>query len=147
MRRDLRATRRTRPSLTPLIDVVFLLLIFFMIVSKPMKDQQYNLTLSGQGQSVTSKIKEKNIDIKLQPDELISYGGKTYSLKGFKEELLSFKNQAASGQAGLQIQIYLALEGGVTLQETVKVMEFLQIAMSVKVSLVTSLVTEELPLK
>lgn len=40
---------RRRPSLTPMIDVVFLLLVFFMLASRFVVDQVLPLSLSGQG--------------------------------------------------------------------------------------------------
>jgi len=40
---------RRRPSLTPMIDVVFLLLVFFMLASRFGVDQVLPLSLSGQG--------------------------------------------------------------------------------------------------
>ncbi len=41
--------RRRRPDLTPMIDVVFLLLIFFMLASRFGTDQTVPLALAGQG--------------------------------------------------------------------------------------------------
>lgn len=40
---------RRRPSLTPMIDVVFLLLVFFMLASRFGVDQVLPMALSGQG--------------------------------------------------------------------------------------------------
>jgi len=42
---------RRRPSLTPMIDVVFLLLVFFMLASRFGMDAVLNLPLAGQGGS------------------------------------------------------------------------------------------------
>ncbi len=40
---------RRRPSLTPMIDVVFLLLVFFMLAARFGQDQAIPLTLGGSG--------------------------------------------------------------------------------------------------
>ncbi|NHQ74665.1 biopolymer transporter ExbD [Roseovarius gahaiensis] len=42
---------RRKPSLTPMIDVVFLLLVFFMLASRFGMDTQVPLNVAGQGQS------------------------------------------------------------------------------------------------
>lgn len=44
------ARPRRKPSLTPMIDVVFLLLVFFMLASRFGTDAVVPLTLGGQGQ-------------------------------------------------------------------------------------------------
>ena len=45
--------RRRRPSLTPMIDVVFLLLVFFMLASRFGIDRVVDLPLAGAGGAVT----------------------------------------------------------------------------------------------
>lgn len=47
MRIDLGARRRRRPSLTPMIDVVFLLLVFFMLAARFGVDRILPLPLAG----------------------------------------------------------------------------------------------------
>ena len=42
-------SRRRTPSLTPMIDVVFLLLVFFMLASRFGVDMEIPLNLAGQG--------------------------------------------------------------------------------------------------
>jgi len=42
---------RRKPSLTPMIDVVFLLLVFFMLASRFGMDMQVPLNVAGQGQA------------------------------------------------------------------------------------------------
>lgn len=43
---------RRRPSLTPMIDVVFLLLVFFMLAARFGQDMSLTLTTAGGGESV-----------------------------------------------------------------------------------------------
>jgi biopolymer transport protein ExbD len=50
-------------SLTPLIDVVFILLIFFMLVSQFMQLQQQSVPLSAEGEASTEAIDSINIGI------------------------------------------------------------------------------------
>lgn len=58
---------RRRPSLTPMIDVVFLLLVFFMLASRFGVDQVLPLSLSGQGGATYSGV-PRIVDI--APDTL-----------------------------------------------------------------------------
>lgn len=48
------ARPKRRPSLTPMIDVVFLLLVFFMLASRFGMDMQMPLTTAGGGESAYS---------------------------------------------------------------------------------------------
>lgn len=58
--------RRRRPSLTPMIDVVFLLLVFFMLASRFGADQVIPLPLAGGGGTYSGP--PRLIDI--EPDSL-----------------------------------------------------------------------------
>ena len=53
MMRFARPRPRRRPSLTPMIDVVFLLLVFFMLAARFGQPQGIPLTLSGSGGDYT----------------------------------------------------------------------------------------------
>ncbi|NIZ15460.1 biopolymer transporter ExbD [Phaeobacter sp. HF9A] len=63
-------SRRRRPSLTPMIDVVFLLLVFFMLASRFGMDAVLDLPLGGQGGSYSG------------PPRLIGIGGSDLDING-----------------------------------------------------------------
>lgn len=54
---------RRGPSLTPMIDVVFLLLVFFMLASRFGTDMHVPLQVAGQGQSAPYKGPPRLVDI------------------------------------------------------------------------------------
>ncbi len=81
----LKTTNLTRPqiSLTPLIDIVFILLIFFMLVTKMETYQSLALILSpSDGEKITSKM-ENEIQITLTKSGEIIYQKQRYPLSHF----------------------------------------------------------------
>lgn len=110
--------RRRRPSLTPLIDVVFLLLIFFMIVSRLSVEQLAQLTLSTPGapSSRTSNIQAATLTLMSENQILIN--GTPSSL----EELLQ------GGVLQKDQPITLTLDADITFQQTLSTLEALHLA-------------------
>ena len=83
----LKTTNLTRPqiSLTPLIDVVFILLIFFMLVTKMETYQSLALILSpAEGEKSTNKI-ENEIQIILTTSGEIIYQKQRYPVSQFTQ--------------------------------------------------------------
>jgi biopolymer transport protein ExbD len=84
------------PNLTPLIDIVFLLLIFF-IVSSVFKSDELKMmvtlpkTISGESFKETDK-KDKLI-IEVKKDVLVFNGENYLNLNSFEQELLKEKNK------------------------------------------------------
>lgn len=85
--------KRTReaaaPDITPMIDVVFLLLIFFMVSTVFKKDEMallLNLPKAEKGESTQKE--QKTIYIELSKSE-IAYNGKKTSLESIEESLKS----------------------------------------------------------
>ncbi|UTW58791.1 biopolymer transporter ExbD [Kordiimonas sp. SCSIO 12603] len=113
-------TKRKRPSLTPLIDVVFLLLIFFMIVSRLSLEQMQELSLptTGTANIPVSDKKIERVKITLQADGLISHQDQTLHLTEFQ----------ALMQNDLAQPIDVSLGEEVTLQQTLELIEALGIA-------------------
>ena len=79
------------PDLTPLIDVVFILLIFF-IVSSVFKKEERALSLSlPQNSSQLYHHQNKDIIIELTNNKL-AFTGKIITLKHLEEKLLQIKD-------------------------------------------------------
>lgn len=111
--------RRNRPSLTPLIDVVFLLLIFFMIVSRLSVEQQAPLALSPSGATSTvQNDKSETARLTLASDGQITWNGTAYALEELLESTALKKDQT----------IILTLAERVTFQQTLTVLETLHLA-------------------
>ena len=120
------AQKRKRPSLTPLIDVVFLLLIFFMIVSRLTVEQQIPLSLSSRSAGTIDMPETTSISLVLQENDELLIDGRPSSTDEF------LKNSTLDKQR----PITLSLGENVTFQQTVSFLEASQIAgfTSVKLS-------------
>ena len=78
--------RRRRPSLTPMIDVVFLLLIFFMLVARFGVDKVIDINLpSALGQSSQYEGAPRLVEIK--PDNIVLLNGTQISLDQLSSKL------------------------------------------------------------
>ena len=64
------------PDLTPLIDVVFLILIFFMVSSTFKKEELALLLTLPDANSATQEIKKEDINIELSKDDVALKGEK-----------------------------------------------------------------------
>ena len=79
-------SRRRRPSLTPMIDVVFLLLIFFMLVARFGVDKVIDINLpSALGQSSQYEGPPRLVEIK--PGNLVSLNGFDFPLDQLSSKL------------------------------------------------------------
>ena len=119
-------SRRSRAtvSLTPLIDVVFILLIFFMLVSNLQSTNMIDLRVS-ERHSAPTQVQDKALLVTVNRDNL-QLDGQTVSLAQLRE------------QVTLQPQRQVALEPaeGVSLQRIVSVMDQLRGAGASQVSFI-----------
>jgi biopolymer transport protein ExbD len=128
-----RKRSRETPSfdLTPLIDVVFLLLIFFMVTTVFKKDEsilELNLPtadVDGGGQ----QKKQKRINIELNEKEL-AVNGKKFTIEDFKKYLDDVKNK--------QTPVDLKVDKKVAYERLVQVLESLQKRNLTNLSLITT---------
>ena len=80
------------PDITPLIDVVFILLIFF-IVSSVFKKDELALVLNLPTSSAQEiELKEKEIIIELNDEKLAIYGNET-SYESLEEEIIKIEDK------------------------------------------------------
>ncbi|MEM1288856.1 MAG: biopolymer transporter ExbD [Pseudomonadota bacterium] len=84
--------KRRRPALTPLIDVIFLLLLFFMLSSTFAKFSEIEL-VAGAGQGATAKTSP--IFMQLQGEE-IRVNGSAVSIADLPGQLTSLADNGAS---------------------------------------------------
>ena len=112
---DTRRFRR-KPSLTPMIDVVFLLLVFFMLVSRFGIDQVLPIPLASSGGDLTGN--PKLVDI--LPEEL-RLNGITRTTEGIIPALMEVMEK-------LTETIVLRSTDGATVQRVVAVSEHLRAA-------------------
>jgi biopolymer transport protein ExbD len=83
-------------NLTPMIDIVFNLLIFFLIVAV-ISQKGLNLTLPKT--STAEKRPEKSLEIKVTSDKRILFDGKVVVESDLEDRLLAEKNKAEGEKA------------------------------------------------
>lgn len=107
---------RRRPNLTPMIDVVFLLLVFFMLASRFGTDMSLPLTVAGQGTGYSG------------PPRLVDVSPETVALNGaaIAPEALAEALAALTEDPG--DAIVLRAQGEATLQQVIAVMDVLKAA-------------------
>ena len=125
--------KRTReslaPDITPLIDVVFLLLIFFMVSTVFKKDELallLSLPKSEKGES--SQAKKKNIVVELGVNK-VAYNGKKTSLTDISGHLSSIKDK--------NTPIDLRIDKEVKYNRVVRLLDKLKAANLGNISLIT----------
>lgn len=107
---------RRRPNLTPMIDVVFLLLVFFMIASRFGTDGALPLTASAGGGAYTG------------PPRLVEFDATGVTLNGVAMSADGLAGALAPLMAAPEDMIVLRARGGADLQALVAVMETLRAA-------------------
>jgi len=70
--------RRKTISMTPLIDVVFILLLFFMLTSSFIKWQQMQLAVSGPSAASVATSDKPPLIARLSSDGQVSLGGESF---------------------------------------------------------------------
>ncbi len=116
------------PDLTPLIDVVFILLIFF-IVSSVFKKNELALVLNlPKSQAQEIKIKPKEVIIELNVQSLALYG-KITNLKDFEEDIINIKNK--------EDVVLFKIDKDVKYNKVVKILDILQKNKLFNISLIT----------
>jgi biopolymer transport protein ExbD len=115
-------------DLTPLIDVVFLLLIFFLVTSVFKKDElALLLKLPKSDQGVGNEKKIEQITIELSRED-IAFNGKKSSMEALPQLL---------EKASKESLVNLRVDGEVKYQRLVKVLDLLQLNKLENVSLIT----------
>ena len=109
--------RRSRKiSLTPMIDIVFLLLIFFMLINTMGKTQVLRFaTPSGERKSVETDFNLAPVFIK--PDNSVQIDGQTIPLEGLKSEMEKLKARAT------EVTLMIVVEPGAKNQSLIHVVE------------------------
>ncbi|WP_204115225.1 ExbD/TolR family protein [Shimia biformata] len=105
---------RRRPSLTPMIDVVFLLLVFFMLASRFGAEQVLPVPLAGNGGAYQG------------PPRLIEVSPATVKLNGVEVALAELPAYVADLMSAPQDMLILRGREGATLQRIVDVSDALR---------------------
>ncbi len=109
----------TKISLTPVIDVVFILLIFFMLASNFNKVGEVNMNMNKES-TTSSKEDIKIIKLLVRQDETVLTEGKVYG----DNEILNMINLAIVDVA--KYSIILTTEDDVTHQRFMNIISYLK---------------------
>ncbi|MCH9814114.1 MAG: biopolymer transporter ExbD [Epsilonproteobacteria bacterium] len=104
------------PDLTPIIDVVFLILIFFMVSSTFKKEELALLLTLPDSQHATQEIKKEDLYIELSVEEI--------ALKGEKVSFEELDSVFAKVEDNLK-PINVRIDKEVTYQRVVKLLDLL----------------------
>lgn len=116
------------PDITPLIDVVFILLIFF-IVSSVFKKDELALVLNLPTSSAQEiELKQKEIIIELASDKLALYG-KESTIESLEEEIAKIEDKERN--------IIFRIDKEVKYEKIIEVLEVLQKHQLFNISLIT----------
>jgi len=111
------ARPRRRPSLTPMIDVVFLLLVFFMLAARIGSDGHMALNVAGQDGTPYAG-----------PPRLVEVGPDMLTLNGVAVQPAVLPARLAALTAAPSDTVVLRVTDGTDLQRLVTVMEALRAA-------------------
>lgn len=117
------------PDITPLIDVVFLLLIFFMVSTVFKKEELallLNLPKTEQGESVAQQVEQ--VIIELSENEL-AYNGKALTLTELEEEIKLIDDKSRP--------VDLRIDKNVRYEKIVEVLDKLKLYQLTNLSLIT----------
>ena len=115
-------------DLTPLIDMVFLLLIFFLVTSSFKKEQLallVKLPKAEQGAGSDKKVEQLTIELS---DNEVAVNGKKTTIEALPDSFKSVKKEAL---------VNLRIDGDVKYQRLVKVLDLLQLNKLENISLIT----------
>ena len=106
------------PDLTPLIDVVFILLIFFIITSNFKKEKSILKLELPSSNSTTKLIQKENISIELNK-KYVSYKGNKLNFVALQKKLELVKNKQQS--------IMINIDKDVPYNKVVQLLDILQL--------------------
>lgn len=122
-----RSTRRRKVGLTPLIDVVFQLLIFFMLASS--FSQWRAVSLAAEEAEVAADADERQVVARVRGDGTIEIGGRRVVPADVRQRLAAILAERGGGG------VLVVAEDDVSLQEMVVVFDAAHAAGAAEVSL------------
>ena len=128
-----RGRHRSPVRLAPLIDVVFILLVFFMLASSFLEWRTIPLGAPGQGEGGASVVGALLVDVR--SDDL-RLGGESVSAEGLSSRV------TAAVKASPDRHVLVRPDAGVPLQRSVEVLDLLEAAGARNVSLVSGLAVQ-----
>ena len=127
-------TRRIRPDMTPLIDCVFLLLVFFLVTSVFKQDESVLKLILPETQTETKRDTPEGLYIELSETELAFNG-----LRGTPDEL---REKAAAVQ-NKKSPVAIKIDKGTTYERIAVILDILQVQKLYNIQLINEMESAE----
>jgi biopolymer transport protein ExbD len=127
-------TRRIRPDMTPLIDCVFLLLVFFLVTSVFKQDESVLKLILPETQTETKRDTPEGLYIELSETEL-AFNGQ----RGTPDEL----REKASTVQNKKSPVAIKIDKGTTYERIAIVLDILQVEKLYNIQLINELENAE----
>ena len=127
-------TRRIRPDMTPLIDCVFLLLVFFLVTSVFKQDESVLKLILPETQTETKRDTPEGLYIELSETEL-AFNGK----RGTPDEL----REKASTVQNKKSPVAIKIDKGTTYERIAVILDILQVQKLYNIQLINEMESAE----
>ena len=127
-------TRRIRPDMTPLIDCVFLLLVFFLVTSVFKQDESVLKLILPETQSEVKRDTPEGLYIKLSETEL-AFNGQRGTPDELREKAASVQNKKSP--------VAIKIDKGTTYERIAVILDILQVQKLYNIQLINEMESAE----
>ena len=127
-------TRRIRPDMTPLIDCVFLLLVFFLVTSVFKQDESVLKLILPETQSEVKRDTPEGLYIELSETEL-AFNGQRGTPDELREKAASVQNKKSP--------VAIKIDKGTTYERIAVVLDILQVQKLYNIQLINEMESAE----
>ena len=127
-------TRRIRPDMTPLIDCVFLLLVFFLVTSVFKQDESVLKLILPETQTETKRDTPEGLYIELSETEL-AFNGQRGTLDELREKAASVQNKKSP--------VAIKIDKGTTYERIAVILDILQVQKLYNIQLINEMESAE----
>lgn len=127
-------TRRIRPDMTPLIDCVFLLLVFFLVTSVFKQDESVLKLILPETQSEVKRDTPEGLYIELSETEL-AFNGQRGTPDDLREKAASVQNKKSP--------VAIKIDKGTTYERIAVILDILQVQKLYNIQLINEMESAE----
>lgn len=127
-------TRRIRPDMTPLIDCVFLLLVFFLVTSVFKQDESVLKLILPETQTETKRDTPEGLYIELSETEL-AFNGQRGTPDELREKAASVQNKKSP--------VAIKIDKGTTYERIAIILDILQVQKLYNIQLINEMESAE----
>ncbi len=127
-------TRRIRPDMTPLIDCVFLLLVFFLVTSVFKQDESVLKLILPETQSETKRDTPEGLYIELSETEL-AFNGQRGTPDELREKAATVQNKKSP--------VAIKIDKGTTYERIAVILDILQVQKLYNIQLINEMESAE----